>query len=75
MEETDTEITLTWSYDKTVAGFEIYRFYEFPEGTGSSKIVTIPFSAATYDAATGIYVQIYRQQSSPIRITCIRFRP
>jgi hypothetical protein len=58
-ETTDTEITLTWSYDKTVAGFEIYRFYEFPEGTGSSKIVTIPFSAATYDAATGTYTFKY----------------
>jgi hypothetical protein len=37
-ETTDKSIALTWSYDKTVAGFQIYKYYEFPEGSGSYEI-------------------------------------
>ena len=32
---TDNAIALTWTYDKMVAGFQIYRYYEFPDGSGS----------------------------------------
>lgn len=44
---TDDSIALTWSYDKSVAGFVLYRHYEFPEGSGS-------YEYAYIDASTGI---------------------
>ncbi|MFR1050117.1 MAG: InlB B-repeat-containing protein [Lachnospirales bacterium] len=40
---TDDTVALTWSYDKTIAGFQIYRYYEFPDGTGSYDLAFVPF--------------------------------
>jgi len=61
---TDTAATLTFTYDKAVAAFWIYRYYEFPEGTGSYLIATVPFSAATgYDVATGTYSFSYTEHN------------
>lgn len=40
---TDDTVALTWSYDKYVAGFQIYRYYEFPDGTGSYELAFVPF--------------------------------
>ena len=42
---TADSIKLTWSYDKVVSGFEIYRYYNFPEGSGSRKIADISFAS------------------------------
>ena len=44
-ETTPDSVTLTWSYDKYVSGFQIYRYYEFPDGNGSYRIQYVPFSA------------------------------
>lgn len=53
---TANSATLTWSYDKTVAGFNLYRYYEFPDGSGSYKLAYVPFSQAVrYDPSTGTY--------------------
>lgn len=41
---TDDSVTLTWSYDKYVSGFQIYRYYEFPDGNGSYRLEYVPFS-------------------------------
>lgn len=43
-ETTDDSVTLTWSYDKHVSGFQIYRYYEFPDGSGSYRLEYVPFS-------------------------------
>ncbi len=40
---TDDTVALSWSYDKTVAGFQIYRYYEFPDGVGSYELEFVPF--------------------------------
>ena len=45
-ETTSDAITLAWSYDKLVAGFQLYRYYEFPDGTGSYELEYVPFTAA-----------------------------
>ncbi|NLO48264.1 MAG: S-layer homology domain-containing protein [Clostridiales bacterium] len=53
---TSDEITLQWSYDKMVAGFRIYRYYEFPDGSGSYEIAFVPFTdAKSFDSGTGTY--------------------
>ena len=44
-ETTPDSVTLTWSYDKYVSGFQIYRYYEFPDGNGSYRLQYVPFSA------------------------------
>ena len=31
---TDDSVTLTWTYDKIVSGFQLYRYYNFPDGSG-----------------------------------------
>ena len=41
---TDTQIALTWTYDKMVAGFQIYRYYEFPDGSGSYELKFVPMT-------------------------------
>lgn len=41
---TDESITLNWSYEKPVAGFNLYRYYEFPDGSGSYQIDYIPYN-------------------------------
>lgn len=47
---TDSSNGLTWSYpsDSSVAGFQIYRYYEFPEGSGSYELAFIPASQVQY---------------------------
>lgn len=52
---TDTEIAFTWTYDKMVAGFQIYRYYEFPDGPGNYELKFIPMTAGTYDIDDGVY--------------------
>lgn len=44
-ETTPDSVTLTWSYDKYVSGFQIYRYYDFPDGNGSYRLEYVPFSA------------------------------
>lgn len=39
-----TPVTLTWTYDKFVSGFQLYRYYEFPDGSGSYRLEYVPFS-------------------------------
>lgn len=43
-ETTDDSVTLTWTYDKFVSGFQLYRYYEFPDGNGSYRLEYVPFS-------------------------------
>jgi|GEM_PF-1909863 len=40
-------IKLQWTYDELISGFEIYREYDFPSGSGRTKIATVPFSKGT----------------------------
>lgn len=42
---TGNAVVLTWSSDKAVAGFQLYRYYEFPEGSGSYELAFVPASA------------------------------
>lgn len=35
---TSTKNCLTWSYKDGAAGFQIYRYYEFPDGSGSYEL-------------------------------------
>ena len=46
-ETTDEAITLTWTYDKPVSGFQLYRYYDFPDGSGSYRLKYVPFSTGT----------------------------
>ncbi len=63
-ETTDNSITLNWSYDKIVAGFQLYRYYEFPDGSGSYELAFVPFSKAVdYDPASGIYTFSYTDEN------------
>ena len=41
---TEDSVTLEWTYDKMVSGFQIYRYYEFPDGSGSYRLEYVPFS-------------------------------
>ncbi|WP_019230314.1 S-layer homology domain-containing protein [Sedimentibacter sp. B4] len=50
---TDTQIALRWSYDKVVSGFQIYRYYEFPEGSGSYELPFVSMKDGEYDSNTG----------------------
>lgn len=52
---TDTEIAFNWTYDKQVAGFQIYRFYEFPDGSGSYDLSFIPMTKGTYNSTDKLY--------------------
>ncbi|MHC1694719.1 MAG: S-layer homology domain-containing protein [Eubacteriales bacterium] len=53
---TSISINLKWSYNKTVAGFRLYRYFEFPDGSGSYELDFVPFTKATsYDSTTGTY--------------------
>ena len=61
---TSNSVTLTWSYDKTVAGFRIYRYYEFPEGSGSYEVKFVPFSAAVrFDELSKTYYFSYKDEN------------
>ncbi len=53
---TSGAIGLSWSYPaaKNVAGFQLYRYYDFPEGNGSYELKFVPasaFTSVTYDSA------------------------
>lgn len=50
---TDRQIALRWSYDKVVSGFQIYRYYEFPEGSGSYELPFVSMKDGVYDSTTG----------------------
>ena len=52
---TDKEIALTWTYDKMVAGFQIYRYYEFPDGTGSYELKFVPMTDGIYNAVDELF--------------------
>lgn len=47
---TDEAIGLTWSYPSTsaIAGFQIYRYYKFPDGSGSYELAFVPASQVSY---------------------------
>lgn len=49
------KISLTWSYDRAIAGFQLYRYYEFPDGSGSYPLTFIPFDQGNYNAADKLY--------------------
>ena len=38
---TDDSVTLTWTYDKIVSGFQLYRYYNFPDGSGRKELCCI----------------------------------
>jgi ribosomal protein S11 len=42
---TDDSITLRWSYNGSAAGFQLYRYYEFPDGSGSYELAFVPATA------------------------------
>lgn len=50
---TQDQIALTWSYDKSVAGFQFYRYYEFPDGSGSYELAFVGMNDGVYDSKTG----------------------
>lgn len=61
---TSDSVTLTWSYDRTVSGFRIYRYYEFPEGSGSYEVKFVPFSSAVrFDALSKTYYFNYKDEN------------
>lgn len=43
---TADQISMEWSYTGAVAGFQLYRYYEFPDGGGSYELAFVPASAA-----------------------------
>lgn len=47
---TDDSIGLTWSYPSATAisGFQIYRYYMFPDGSGSYELAFVPASDVDY---------------------------
>ena len=57
-ETTSESVTLTWSYDKFVSGFQLYRYYEFPDGGGSYKLEYVPFSSGKKES-DGTYTFSY----------------
>lgn len=56
-ETTDKSVTLKWSYDKDypVAGFQIYKYHEFPDGSGSQRLEYVPFSTGKLNQSEGKY--------------------
>jgi len=58
-------ITLTWSYDKLVSGFQLYRYYEFPDGTGSYELEFVPFTAASGPVNGRYYFKYTDKNLSP----------
>ena len=41
---TADSVTLTWTYDKIVSGFQLYRYYNFPDGSGRKELAFVPFT-------------------------------
>ena len=58
---TAESITLTWTYDKPVSGFQLYRYYDFPDGSGSYRLKYVPFSTGTKNA-DGTYTFTYTDE-------------
>jgi hypothetical protein len=50
---TDESVGLTWSYssEKAISGFQIYRYYEFPDGSGSYELAFVNASDVSYTTA------------------------
>ena len=44
---TDNSIALTWSYAGSASYFNIYRYFDFPEGGGDYQIASVPASSYT----------------------------
>ena len=44
---TDDSVTLMWTYDKIVSGFQLYRYYNFPDGSGRKELAFVPFTDGT----------------------------
>ncbi len=42
---TEDSVTLTWTYDKIVSGFQLYRYYDFPSGSGRKELAFVPFTS------------------------------
>lgn len=61
-ETTSDCITLDWTYDRTIAGFRIFRYYEFPEGSGSYEVAFVPFNKGVKDDKSGIYHFSYEDE-------------
>ncbi len=47
---TSNSVTLEWNYDKLVTGFQLYRYYDFPDGSGSYDLKFVPFTSGTKNA-------------------------
>ncbi|MCL1809547.1 MAG: S-layer homology domain-containing protein [Clostridiales bacterium] len=45
---TDSQIALEWSYKGAAAGFQLYRYYSFPDGTGSYELAFVRASDVLY---------------------------
>ena len=58
-ETTADSITLTWTYDKIVSGFQLYRYYNFPDGSGRKELAFVPFTEGERDEKTGTYTFSY----------------
>ncbi len=61
---TDQAIGLTWSYpaESSIAGFQIYRYYEFSDGSGSYELAFVPASEVSYTTrdASGKLIRHYQ---------------
>ena len=44
---TDKTAVLTWTYDKPVAGFQLYSYNQYPDGSGLDELAYVPFSDGT----------------------------
>jgi hypothetical protein len=63
---TSDSITLTWkSDDPTVAGFQLYRHYDFPDGGGDYTLGEIISAVdyVSYDETTGEYTYVYTDEN------------
>ena len=47
---TSNSVTLEWNYDKLVTGFQLYRYYDFPDGSGSYELKYVPFTSGEKNA-------------------------
>ena len=69
---TDDSVTLTWTYDKIVSGFQLYRYYNFPDAR-NSHLCRSPMVSVTMTAPTPSATRI--RTCLPIPSMNIRFRP
>ncbi|MDO4870024.1 MAG: Ig-like domain-containing protein [Bacillota bacterium] len=40
---TDEQIALTWDYNETVKEFDVYRYFDFPQGSGDQLVGTVKY--------------------------------